>query len=204
VPLLPGDVLGRVLAKFSVGELHAVSGVDRSFRDAAQTVQTAKPHVRLLELLRQNRSDEAGRYVDARHAASDSITALVLPVMHMAVDMERYRPCLPALVELLSRLVASGAAKGPGHDQKAEDAATALLDGMFSAIQQGMHRTAKSIWSRCGDALRVRTGLEFRQGRGACGTQQGPDPPGWASASRGHDPIASDWVYFCDPERQIG
>jgi hypothetical protein len=69
--------------------------------------------VRLLELLRQNRSDEAGRYVDARHAASDSITALVLPAMHMAVDMGRYRPCLPALVELLSKLVADGAAKGP-------------------------------------------------------------------------------------------
>jgi hypothetical protein len=155
MPLLPGDVLSRVLSNFSIGELHAVSGVDRSFRDASQTVQTSEPLVLLMELLRLNRSDEAERYVDTRHAASDSITALVLPAMHMAVDMKRYRPCLPALVELLSRLVASGAAKGPGRDQKAEDAATALLDGMFSAIQQGMHRTAKSTWSRCGDALRA-------------------------------------------------
>jgi hypothetical protein len=162
VPLLPGDVLGRVLAKFSVGELHAVSRVDRSFKDAARTVETSKPHVRLLELLRQNRPDEAGQYVDARHAASDSITALVLPAMHMAVDMERYRPCPHALVELLGGLVADGAAKGPVPDQKAEDAATALLDGMISAIQQGMRRTAESIWSRCGDALRAFVpGLSF-------------------------------------------
>jgi hypothetical protein len=161
VPLLPGDVLGKVLAKFSVRELHAVSGVDRSFRDAARAVRTAKPHVRLLELLRQNRPDEAGRYVDARHAAFGSITALVLPAVHMAVDMERYRPCLPALVELLGGLVA---AAGPGHDQKAEDAATALLDGMYSAIQQGMRRTAESIWSRYADALSVfEPGLSFAE-----------------------------------------
>jgi hypothetical protein len=73
--------------------------------------------------------------------------------------MERYRPCLPALVELLSKLVA---AAGPGHDQKAEDAATALLDRMISAIQQGMRRTAESIWSRCGAALSVfEPGLSF-------------------------------------------
>jgi FMN phosphatase YigB (HAD superfamily) len=134
VPLLPGDVLGRVLAKFSVGQLHAVSGVDRSFRDAARAVETSKPHVRLLELLRQNRSDEAGQDVDAMHAAFGSITARVLPAMHMAVDMERYRPCLPALVELLGVLVADGAAKGLVSDQKADAAATELLDGMYSAI----------------------------------------------------------------------
>jgi hypothetical protein len=127
VPLLPGDVLKEVLAKFSAGQLHDVSGVDRSFRDAARTLVSSKPHVKLLELLRQNRADEAGRYVDARHRDLGSITALVLPAMHMAVDMERYRPCLPALVGLLSRLVA---AAGPGHDQKADDAATALLNGM--------------------------------------------------------------------------
>jgi hypothetical protein len=53
---------------------------------------------------------------------------------------------------------------GPGHDQKAEDAATALLDGMFIAIQKGMPATAESIWSRCGAALRAfEPGLSFAE-----------------------------------------
>jgi hypothetical protein len=131
VPLLPGDVLGKVLAQFSAGQLHAVSGVDRSFRAAARALETSKPHVRLLELLRDDRLREARQDVDAMYATYDSITALVLPAMHMAVDMKWYRPCLPALVGLLSELVA---AAGPRHDQKADDAATALLNGMYSAI----------------------------------------------------------------------